>query len=81
MHFLEATSAIIPHAGHDDAERVGAGQFGHRTEEDVDGGFVPVDQRAVGHVDDVLRAVALEHHVSTASSACVPPVEVPMAIT
>ena len=66
MHFLEAARAVVAHAGHDDAQGVGAGEFGDRAEQHVNRGLVSIDQRPVGNFDHVLCAVALEHHVLAA---------------
>ena len=64
MQFLQAAGTVVAHAGHDDAQGVAAGKFGDRAKEHVHRGLVAVDERTVGDFHDVLRAAALEQHVS-----------------
>jgi len=42
--------------------------LGRRPEHDVHGRPVPVDQRAIDDLDEILRAAALEEHVASARS-------------
>ena len=66
MHFFQAARAVVAHAGHDDAECVGASKLGYGAEKYINRWLVPIDQRAIGNFDNVLRAVTLEHHVFAA---------------
>src|SRR5262252_2913328 len=63
MHFEHAGSAVITHAGKDDADGFLAGGSGHRMKKSINARAVARHQRTVGHPDPVTGTELKNRHL------------------